>query len=345
VTASPDLALSSEELAEEQALTGQAYAAARADASAPMFTGAERQTRAEQLAVGTFVAVPLVAVALAVPVAWGWGLGWLDLALGALFFAIAAHGITIGFHRAFTHGSFTPNRPLKIALAIAGSLAIEGPVARWVADHRKHHAFSDAEGDPHSPWAYGESARGLAKGFLFAHTGWLFDVEQTPIEKYAPDLLKDRDIARISRLFPLWVAVSLLAPALLGGVLSWSWHGALTAFFWASLVRVALVHHVTWSINSVCHIWGTHPFRTRDRSGNVAWLALLSGGESWHNLHHSDPTAARHGVLRGQVDTSARLIELFEWRGWATDVRWPRATRLRARLVDPENTRLSRKVS
>ena len=345
MTASPDLALSSEELAEEQALTGQAYAAARADGSAPMFTGAERQTLAEQLAVGTFVAVPLVAVALAVPVAWGWGLRWLDLALGALFFAIAAHGITIGFHRAFTHGSFTPNRPLKIALAIAGSLAIEGPVARWVADHRKHHAFSDAEGDPHSPWAYGESARGLAKGFLFAHTGWLFDVEQTPIEKYAPDLLKDRDIARISRLFPLWVAVSLLAPALLGGVLSWSWHGALTAFFWASLVRVALVHHVTWSINSVCHIWGTHPFRTRDRSGNVAWLALLSGGESWHNLHHSDPTAARHGVLRGQVDTSARLIELFEWRGWATDVRWPRATRLRARLVDPENTRLSRKVS
>jgi stearoyl-CoA desaturase (Delta-9 desaturase) len=345
VTTSPDLALSSAELAEEQELTGQAYAAARADASAPMFTGAERQTRAEQFAVGTFVAVPLVAVALAVPVAWGWGLGWLDLALGALFFALAAHGITIGFHRAFTHGSFTPNRPLKIALAIAGSLAIEGPVARWVADHRKHHAFSDAEGDPHSPWAYGESARGLAKGFLFAHTGWLFDVEQTSIEKYAPDLLKDRDIARISRLFPLWVAVSLLAPALLGGVLSWSWHGALTAFFWASLVRVALVHHVTWSINSVCHIWGTHPFRTRDRSGNVAWLALLSGGESWHNLHHSDPTAARHGVLRGQVDTSARLIELFEWRGWATDVRWPRATRLRARLVHPEGTRLSRKLS
>ena len=345
MTASPDLALSSEELAEEQALTGQAYAAARADASAPMFTGAERQTLAEQLAVGTFVAVPLVAVALAVPVAWGWGLGWLDLALGALFFAIAAHGITIGFHRAFTHGSFTPNRPLKIALAIAGSLAIEGPVARWVADHRKHHAFSDAEGDPHSPWAYGESARGLAKGFLFAHTGWLFDVEQTPIEKYAPDLLKDKDIVRVSRLFPVWVAVSLLAPALVGGLLTWSWQGAATAFFWGSLVRVALVHHVTWSINSVCHVWGTHPFRTRDRSGNVAWLALLSGGESWHNLHHSDPTAARHGVLRGQVDTSARLIELFEWRGWATDVRWPKPERLRSRMVDPERTRLSRKVS
>ena len=345
MTTTPDVQLSPADLAEEQALTGQAYAAVRRDGSAPTVAGSDTQNLAQRLTVGAVVVIPLLAVALAVPFAWGWGLGWLDLALGVLFFAVAAHGITIGFHRAFTHGSFKPNRPLKIALAIAGSLAIEGPVARWVADHRKHHAFSDAEGDPHSPWAYGESPRGLAKGIFFAHTGWLFDVEQTPIEKYAPDLLKDTDVVRISRLFPVWVAVSLLAPAVLGGLLTWSWHGAFTAFFWASLVRVALVHHVTWSINSVCHVWGKHPFRTRDRSGNVAWLALLSGGESWHNLHHSDPTAARHGVLRGQVDTSARLIELFEWRGWASDVRWPRAERLRARLVDPENTRLSRKVS
>ena len=345
MTTTPDVQLSPADLAEEQALTGQAYAAARRDGSAPTVAGSDTQNLAQRLTVGAVVVIPLLAVALAVPFAWGWGLGWLDLALGVLFFAVDAHGITIGFHRAFTHGSFKPNRPLKIALAVAGSLAIEGPVARWVADHRKHHAFSDAEGDPHSPWAYGESPRGLAKGIFFAHTGWLFDVEQTPIEKYAPDLLKDTDVVRISRLFPVWVAVSLLAPAVLGGLLTWSWHGAFTAFFWASLVRVALVHHVTWSINSVCHVWGKHPFRTRDRSGNVAWLALLSGGESWHNLHHSDPTAARHGVLRGQVDTSARLIELFEWRGWASDVRWPRAERLRARLVDPENTRLSRKVS
>jgi stearoyl-CoA desaturase (Delta-9 desaturase) len=345
VTTSPDVRLSAGDLAEEQALTGQAYAAARVDGSAPVVTGTDRQTLAQRLTVGAVVAVPLLAVAVAVPLAWGWGLSWLDLALGVLFYAVAAHGITIGFHRAFTHGSFKPARPLKIALAVAGSLAIEGPVVRWVADHRKHHAFSDAEGDPHSPWAYGSSTGGLLKGVLYAHTGWLFDVEQSPIGKYAPDLLRDKDVVRISRLFPLWVAVSLVSPAVLGGLLTWSWTGALTAFFWASLVRIALVHHVTWSINSVCHVWGKHPFRTRDRSGNVAWLALLSGGESWHNLHHSDPTAARHGVLRGQVDTSARLIELFEWRGWASDVRWPRADRLRARLVDPANTRLSRKVS
>ena len=321
------------DIAEEQALTGHAYAAARADASAPMFHGGQTQTRTERLRVALFVSVPLLAVLAAVPFAWGWGIGWVDVALSIVFFAISAHGITIGYHRAFTHGSFTPNRPLKIAIAIAGSLAIEGPVARWVADHRKHHAFSDADGDPHSPWRYGESTRGLLKGFFYAHTGWLFDLEQTPIEKYAPDLLKDKDLVRVSRLFPLWVAVSLLLPAILGGLLTWSWMGAVTAYFWASLVRIALVHHTTWSINSVCHVWGKHPFKTRDRSGNVAWLAILSGGESWHNLHHSDPTCARHGVLKGQIDTSARLIEFFEWRGWATEVRWPKSDRLEARLV------------
>jgi stearoyl-CoA desaturase (delta-9 desaturase) len=336
VTTTNDRTLTHDELAEERSLVGQAYAAESTDTA--MFTGRDTQTLGERLTVGAFVGIPLLAVAAAIPFAWGWGLSWLDLALAAVFYVVAAHGITIGFHRAFTHSSFTPNRPLKIALAIAGSLAIEGPVARWVADHRKHHAFSDAEGDPHSPWRFGPGARGLTRGFLFSHVGWLFDVEQTPIPKYAPDLLKDKDIARISRLFPLWVAVSLLLPALLGGLLTWSWTGAATAYFWASLVRVALVHHVTWSINSVCHVWGTHPFRTRDRAGNVAWLAILSGGESWHNLHHADPTSARHGVFKHQLDTSARAIAVFERLGWATQVRWPRHERLVARLVDPDTT-------
>ena len=332
-----------QDLAEEQALTGHAYAAARTDAS-PSTAAPEVQSTAERIAIAVFVAVPLLAVLAAIPLAWGWGLGVSDIVIAAAFYAVAAHGITLGFHRAFTHRSYTPNRPLKIALAIAGSLAIQGPVIRWVADHRKHHAFSDAEGDPHSPWKYGESLRGLTRGFFHAHVGWLFDEEQTPAPRYAPDLLKDADIVRVSEQFRMWVAVSLVAPAVIGGLATWSWHGALTAFFWASLVRVALVHHVTWSINSVCHVWGEHPFRTRDHAGNVAWLAFLSGGESWHNLHHADPTAARHGVLHGQVDTTAALIRLFERRGWASDVRWPRAERLRARMVDPEHTRLSRRV-
>jgi len=224
--------------------------------------------------------------------------------------------------------------PLKIALAVAGSLAIEGPVIRWVADHRRHHAFSDREGDPHSPWRYGESVPALVKGLYHAHMGWLFDVEQTNQRRYTPDLLKDRGVRRVSALFPLWVTLSLAVPPLLGGLLTWSWQGALSAFFWASLVRVGLLHHVTWSINSICHAMGERPFRSRDRSGNVWWLAVLSFGESWHNLHHADPTCARHGVLRGQVDSSARTIWLFERLGWAYNVRWPDRERLAARRAD-----------
>jgi stearoyl-CoA desaturase (delta-9 desaturase) len=285
----------------------------------------------ENFALAVFVAVPFLALVLAVPVAWGWGLGWRDVAIAVLMYVVSGHGVTVGFHRYFTHGSFRANRGLKIALALAGSLAIEGPVIRWVADHRRHHAFSDREGDPHSPWRYGETVPALLKGLLYAHMGWMFDVERTNPRRYTPDLLKDKDIVRISKLFPALVAVSLALPVLLGGLLSWSWQGAVTAFFWASLVRVGLLHHVTWSINSICHALGEHPFLSRDRSGNVWWLALLSMGESWHNLHHADPTCARHGVQRGQIDSSARIIWIFEKLGWATDVRWPRAERLAAK--------------
>jgi stearoyl-CoA desaturase (delta-9 desaturase) len=156
----------------------------------------------------------------------------------------------------------------------------------------------------------------------------MFDVEHTNRDKYTPDLLRDRDIVRQDRLFPMWVLVSLLAPALLGGLLTLSWQGALSAFFWASLVRIFVLHHVTWSINSICHTIGEKPFTARDKSTNFWPLAVLSFGESWHNMHHADPTAARHGVLRGQIDESARVIWLFEKLGWATDVRWPKQDRL-----------------
>jgi stearoyl-CoA desaturase (delta-9 desaturase) len=287
--------------------------------------------RWENVVLLLLIAVPFLALLAAVPVVWGWGLGWRDLAIAAVMYLVSGHGITVGFHRHFTHGSFRANRPLKIALAVAGSLAIEGPVVRWVADHRRHHAFSDRDGDPHSPWRYGETVPALMKGLCFAHLGWLFNVEHTNPRRYTPDLLKDRDVMRISKAFPAFVAVSMLLPPLLGGLLSWSWQGAVTAFFWGSLVRVALLHHVTWSINSICHTIGATPFRSRDRSGNVWWLAVLSMGESWHNLHHADPTCARHGVLRGQIDSSARIIWFLEKLGWASAVRWPRADRLAAR--------------
>ena len=305
-----------------------------ARAGEPVLLRTVPKARLENLLLWLFVIVPFTALVAAVPLLWGRGLSWVDLGLGVVFFALTSHGITIGFHRLFTHSSFKANRPLKIALAIAGSLAVEGSLAQWVADHRKHHKFSDAENDPHSPWLYGGGLWGLTKGAFHSHLGWLFESEQTPPELYAPDIVKDKDLMRISRLFGLWVAVSLLAPALLGGLLTWSIPGALSAFFWASLVRLCLVHHVTWSVNSVCHIVGARPFDSRDMSGNVWWLAILSAGESWHNAHHAEPTAARHGVLRGQIDSSARLIAVFEWFGWATNVRWPRTDRLRAKAQD-----------
>ena len=306
-------------------------AAPPTDGPRPILAG----TRAmpQQIGVYVFVVVPLLAVAAAVPVAWVWGaIGWTDIALALVFYVISGLGITVGYHRYFTHGSFKARRPLRVALAVAGSLAMQGPVIKWVADHRRHHAFSDKEGDPHSPWLFGTGPRALAKGFWHSHTGWLFNRDQTNEERFTPDLLADPDIRRVDGLFLLWSTLTLLVPAGLGALLTMSWQGALTALFWAGLVRVALLHHVTWSINSICHMWGERPFAARDRSANVWPLAIASFGESWHNLHHADPTCARHGVKRAQIDISARVIQVFEKLGWADAVRWPTERRL-ARLA------------
>jgi stearoyl-CoA desaturase (delta-9 desaturase) len=283
----------------------------------------------ERILTGVFVAVPMLALLAAVPLAWAWGLlGWREIVIAVVFYTISGLGISMGFHRYFTHGSFKAARAFKIALAVAGSLAIEGPLITWVADHRRHHKYSDKEGDPHSPWRFGSDWKALTKGLGFAHVGWLFDTNRTSQEKFCPDWLADDDIARVSRWFPWLVAVSLLAPAAIGGLWTWSWQGAVITFFWASLVRIAFLHHVTWSINSICHTFGKEEFEVRDKSRNVNWLAILSFGESWHNLHHADPTCARHGVLKGQIDIAARLIWVAEKLGWVSDVRWPDEARL-----------------
>ncbi len=284
-----------------------------------------------RILIGVFVAIPLIALAVAVSVAWGWGISWHDAVIGFVFYCVSGLGATTGFHRYFTHGSFKAKPALRVALAVLGSLAVEGPVINWVADHRRHHKYADKAGDPHSPWRYGEDWKALTKGLVFAHIGWLFDPNKTSKEKFCPDLLADPAIRAVSRAFVGTVAASMLLPPLIGGLWSMSWYGAFTAFFWGSLVRIALLHHVTWSINSICHTFGTEDFEVRDKSRNVAWLAILSFGESWHNLHHADPTCARHGVLKGQIDATARVIWLLEKLGWAYDVRWPDAVRLSAK--------------
>jgi stearoyl-CoA desaturase (delta-9 desaturase) len=294
--------------------------------TAPLVEG--RKSVLEQSLVIAFMIIPVVALVAAVMLTWGWGITLLDVVIATIAYFGTGLGVTVGFHRHFTHKSFKATRPMKVALAITGSLAFQGSIVSWVADHRRHHAFSDKEGDPHSPWLFGTGPLALVRGFWHAHMGWLFDRDKTNARRFAPDLLADRDVAAVDRQFVLLTAVSLGVPALLGGLLSWSWWGALTAFLWGGLVRVGLLHHVTWSINSICHMAGRRPFGTRDRSANVWWLAVLSFGESWHNLHHADPTCARHGVKRGQIDMSARLIWLFEKFGWVHSVRWPTPQRL-----------------
>ncbi len=293
---------------------------------------ADPRPRAEATLVYAFTLLPMLALVAAVPLAWGWGLSWLDVGLAAGFYLLSGLGVTVGFHRYFTHRAFKATRALRDGLAIAGSLSMQGDVITWVADHRRHHAFTDKEGDPHSPWLFGHTPFALARGFFHAHLGWLFVRDRTNVDRFAPDLQSDRDIVLISRLFPLWTVIGLLAPALIGGLVTMSWWGALTAFFWAGLVRVAVLHHVTWSINSICHMLGDRPWQAPGRATNVWPLAILSMGESWHNLHHADPTCARHGIGRGQIDMSARVIWALEKLGWAHSVRWPTTAR-KARLV------------
>ncbi len=307
-----------------------------AAAAPPAMTMAPRswfKARAEQLLLGVIIVVPLAAVAAAVPLLWNRWISWRDVILMFGLYALTGHGITVGFHRYLTHGAFKAKKALRVALAVAGSMAVEGPVIRWVADHRRHHAYSDGEGDPHSPWKYGRSSRALFKGIFHAHVGWLFDAEQTDQKRFAPDLLRDRSMVIVHKLFAAWTAISLLIPAVIGWLWGGTFEAALQAFFWAGLVRIALLHHVTWSINSICHTFGKRPFKARDQSTNVWPLAIVSMGESWHNLHHAEPTSARHGVQRGQLDSSARLIWVFERAGLAWDVRWPDPARLAARLV------------
>jgi stearoyl-CoA desaturase (delta-9 desaturase) len=275
----------------------------------------------ERLMTGLFVVVPLLALGYGVVRWWGHGIGTRDVILAATFYVVVGHGVTIGFHRLLTHRSFAAARPLKIALSILGSMAFEGGPVGWVADHRRHHALADRPGDPHSPHGHGTGVSGQIRGLWHAHVGWLLNHTPTPWRRYAGDLLKDRDLVMVNRLFPLWCVTSLALPFgvgwLFGGIA-----GGLTALLWAGGVRIFLLHHVTWSINSICHTVGRRPFATNDKSTNVGVLAVVSFGESWHNGHHAFPRSARHGMLRHQCDSSARLIGIFERLGWAQGVHW-----------------------
>jgi stearoyl-CoA desaturase (delta-9 desaturase) len=267
---------------------------------------------AQKLVTVAIVAGPAVALAVVIPWLWGHAVDLSDIVVALVFYVATGFGITIGFHRLFTHSGFAPRRALKITLAVLGSMAVEGSVTSWVATHRRHHMFSDQAGDPHSPHRYGDHGTALLRGIAFSHVGWLFVSDASCAARYAPD-----------RLFPLLALASLAVPFGVGYALSGTLVGALTALLWAGLVRMALLHHMTWSVNSLCHTFGRRSDGTTDHSTNLWPLAVVSLGDNWHNVHHAHPTWARHGARRGMVDPSAWLIRRFEQLGWASRVRWP----------------------
>jgi stearoyl-CoA desaturase (delta-9 desaturase) len=270
----------------------------------------------------TAVLLPFIALIAAIGLLWNEYVGWSDVVIFGVMYLSTALGITIGYHRMLTHRAFDAPKPVRYTLAVLGSMAVQGSVIDWVADHRKHHAFTDEEGDPHSPHGHGGGLKGALHGLWHAHMGWLW-VTQGAAEKrkYARDLLQDRGIRKISRNFPWLVLAGLAIPAVLGFVLTgFSPMGALTAFVWGGLVRIFLVHHITWSINSICHFFGRRRFDIEDQSTNVFWLALPSLGESWHHNHHAFPTSARHGLRWWEIDVSGLIIHGLQKVGLAYDV-------------------------
>jgi stearoyl-CoA desaturase (delta-9 desaturase) len=291
--------------------------------------GVPTSFRWQQAVTGLIVLAPLAGLIWAVANVRAHPPSALDLALAVAMYLVTGHGVTVGFHRLFTHRSYRARRPLKLALAVAGSMAFQGPLLGWVADHRRHHVFTDVAGDPHSPHLQRPGLAGVVRGALHAHTGWLFEHDPTDPERYARDIARDPDLRRVTALFPLWCVVSLGLPFALGWVIGGSLGTASSALLWAGLVRVAVLHEVTWSINSICHLVGRRPHDTPDRSTNVALLSVVSMGESFHNTHHAFPRSARHGLDRGQLDSSAALIGLFRRLGWADEVRLPAATPVR----------------
>jgi stearoyl-CoA desaturase (delta-9 desaturase) len=308
--------------------------ARRADAPAPGVQSASVHRAGPLARVMTVVAVvvPPFALVAAMVLAWGGWLHAIDLVLLGVLYVLTAAGITIGYHRLYTHKSFVARGPVAAFFAILGGMALQGPLIWWCATHRRHHQHSDHDHDPHSPHAGRRpGVVGAVRAFMHAHVGWLFGPLEQDARRYVPDLLADPVAVRINALFPLWAVLGFVLPAAIGGLATMSWMGALTGFLWGGLVRVLLVHHVTWSVNSVCHIWGRQDYHSGDESRNNALMGILALGEGWHNNHHAFPASARHGLKWWQFDASWIAIRTLERLGLASKVRLPAPERLERR--------------
>jgi len=276
-----------------------------------------------QVANAIAVIVPFLGLVLGIVFLWGHGFSWVELGLFLGMYIVTGVGITVGYHRLFTHRAFETSRVVQFILAVLGSMSVQGPLMQWVAMHRRHHQHSDQEGDPHSPHLHGGGFFDLVRGAWHAHVGWVFRPDPADLAHYNRDLRQSRTLRAASALFPLWVALGLIIPAVVGGVLTASWMGALFGLIWGGLARIFLVHHITWSVNSVCHIWGRRPYPSGDHSRNNFVFGILALGEGWHNNHHAFPTSARHGLRWWQFDLSYYVIRGMALLGLVWKVKLP----------------------
>ncbi len=279
-----------------------------------------------RVAMLAVVGLPMVGLVIAIICLWQYGwMGWPFLAMLIGGWLLTGMGITIGFHRLLTHNSFATFRPIRAFWTIAGALAIEGSPLVWCAVHRRHHEKSDHQGDPHSPLLHGSSILGMFKGLVHAHFGWLFTKysAQPNLLRYVPDLVNDRLLISMDRAYYIWILLSLAIPTAIGAAITQSWYGAAMGFLWGGAVRIFVTHHITWSINSICHVFGKRHFHTTDNSRNNSVFGILAMGEGWHNNHHAFPTSARHGLLWWQFDLSWIVIRAMEKLGLAWDVVLP----------------------
>ena len=278
---------------------------------------------AVRLTILLAILIPLGGVIAAPFFLWGWGFRWTDFGLLLGMYVLTTLGVTVGFHRLFVHRSFETHLWIKCVLAVLGSMAVQGSLFQWVGMHRRHHQHSDTPEDPHSPQHSGEGILGVLRGFWHAHIGWLFEADPPGLEHYVKDLTTSRALRVVNALFPLWVFLGLLLPAVLGGVITLTWSGVWTGLIWGGLVRTFLVHHVTWSVNSACHLWGRRPYRSHDESRNNMLFGILGLGEGWHNTHHAFPTSARHGLRWWQIDVSYWVIRGLALFGLAWNLKLP----------------------
>lgn len=298
-----------------------------------MAADSKRSFTVERRVALIVIVVPFIGFIYTLYYFWGNGLNLVDMLLLFAFAVIHEFGVTAGYHRYFTHNSFKASKGLTYFLGITGSMTVQGPLLLWVAAHRKHHQFSDHHGDPHSPHLNGSGVWGALKGLWHSHTGWMLNFDLDDWVFYVPDLIRNKQTYWIHKTYLWWVSLGLVLPALLGGVISQSWQGALSGFLWVGLTRIFLGHHFTWSVNSICHFFGSQPFHTKDESRNNFLVALLSFGEGWHNNHHAFPTSARHGLFWWQIDIAYWFIVCMSYLGFASDVKLPKQQAIESKRI------------